>query len=131
MTAAELLADVAATRVGLAPSPLHGVGVFALADLPEGTSDLFSPPRPWVPVPEAAIDALPPAAQHLVRTYCLWDAGTYYLPPGGFRAPDLVTFLNHSDTPNLRSVNGGDYFVTTRAVRKGEELTVDYGTLEV
>ena len=46
-------------------------------------------------------------------------------------APDLVTFLNHSDTPNLRSVNGGDYFVTTRAVRRGEELTVDYGTLEV
>lgn len=131
MTAADLLADIATTRVGLAPSPIHGIGVFALADIPAGTRDLFSPPRPWVPVPEAEVQALPPPARRLVQTYCLWDAGTYYLPPDGFRVFDLVMYLNHSDEPNLKSVNGGDQFVTTRAVKTGDELTVDYGTLEV
>lgn len=131
MTPDELLHDIRTTRIGLAPSPIHGIGVFALADIPEGTRDLFSPPRPWVPVPEAEVDALPPHARRLVQTYCLWDAGTYYLPPDGFRVLDVVMYLNHSDTPNLRPVDGGDFYVTTRDVKAGEELTVDYGTLEV
>jgi SET domain-containing protein len=42
----------------------------------------------------------------------------------------VVTYLNHSDEPNLRQVDGGDDFETTRDVRAGEELTLDYGTLE-
>jgi SET domain-containing protein len=130
MTPEALLADVAATRVGLAPSPLHGVGVFALADIPAGTADLFAPPRPWVPVPEAAVDGLPAHARRLVETYCLWDAGRYFLPPHGFRVIDLATFLNHSDDPNLRQVDGGDWFITTRGVTVGEELTIDYATLD-
>ena len=43
---------------------------------------------------------------------------------------DVVTFLNHSDEPNLRQLDGGDRFVTTRDVTAGEELTVDYGSLD-
>ncbi len=130
MTADTLLADLAATRVGLAPSPIHGIGVFALADIPAGVRDLFAPPRPWVPVSDAVVNALPPHARKLVETYCLWDAGTYYLPPHGFRVVDVVTYLNHADAPNLRQVDGGDYFETTRDVTAGEELTIDYGSLE-
>ncbi len=130
MTADTLLADLTTTRVGLAPSPVHGIGVFALTDIPAGTRDLFAPPRPWVPVPEADVTALPPHARKLVETYCLWDAGVYYLPPHGFRVVDVVTYLNHADAPNLRQLDGGDYYETTRAVTAGEELTIDYGTLE-
>ena len=130
MTPAELLADIAATRIAVAPSEIHGVGVFALTDLPRGTRDLFSPPREWVPVPTAAVEALPPHAQELVQRYCLNDSAHYFLPPHGFRVYDLVVFLNHSPNPNLESVAGGDYFETTRPVAAGEELTVDYDTLE-
>lgn len=130
MSPEHLLADVAATRIGLAPSAIHGVGVFALADIPAGTADLFAPPRPWVPVPEAAVSGLPPHARRLVETYCLWDAGRYFLPPHGFRVVDLATFLNHSDDPNLSQEDGGDWFVTTRDVKAGEELTLDYGSLD-
>jgi hypothetical protein len=127
---AALLADLASTRVGLAPSPIHGIGVFALTDLPAGTADLFAPPVDWVPVPEADVHALPPAARRLVENHCLWDAGVYYVPPHGFRVVDVVTYLNHSTAPNLRQEGGGDRFVTTRDVAAGEELTVDYGSLE-
>jgi uncharacterized protein len=130
MTAHDLLTDVANTRVGLAPSAIHGIGVFALADIPAGTRDLFAPPRPWVPVPEAEVNALPPHARRLVETYCLWDAGVYHLPPHGFRVVDVVTYLNHSDAPNLKQLDGGDWFETLRDVTAGEELTIDYGTLE-
>ena len=130
MTADELLADIAGTRIALAPSEIHGVGVFALVDIPSGTRDLFSPPRDWVPLPIAAVEALPPHALELVQRYCLYDEENYFVPPHGFRVYDLVVFLNHSSNPNLQSVDGGDYFVTTRRVAAGEELTVDYETLE-
>ena len=130
MTPAELLADLAATRIALAPSEIHGVGVFALVDIPRGVRDLFSPPREWVPVPVAAVEALAPHLRDLVQRYCLNDGENYFLPPHGFRVYDLVVFLNHSPNPNLRSVDGGDYFETTRPIAAGEELTVDYNTLE-
>ena len=54
----------------------------------------------------------------------------YHLPPHGFRVVDFVTYLNHSESPNLRQVDGGDDFETTRDVIAGEELTVNDGTLE-
>lgn len=130
MTAAELLADLAATRIALAPSEIHGVGVFALVDIPSGTRDLFSPPREWVPVPVTAVEALAPHLCELVQRYCLNDGENYFLPPHGFRVYDLVVFLNHSSHPNLKSVDGGDYFETLRPIAAGEELTVDYDTLE-
>ena len=130
MTTEDLLADIAATRVGLAPSPVHGIGVFALTDIPAGTRDLFAPPRPWVSVPDELVANLPPHARRLVETYCLWDAGLYHLPPHGFRVVDVVTYLNHSDAPNLRQIAGGDWFETIRDVPAGEELTIDYGKLD-
>jgi SET domain-containing protein len=41
----------------------------------------------------------------------------------------MVVFLNHSDQPNLMSVNDGEYFEAIRDIGSGEELFVDYGTI--
>jgi SET domain-containing protein len=132
MTTEQLLLDIAATRIGLAPSPVHGIGVFALVDIPAGTSDLFSPAgETWPAVPLAELEKLPAHARKLVDTYCLQDETHAYLPPRGFKVIDLVIYLNHSDTPNLKQVNGGDCFTTLRDVAAGEELVVDYGLLDV
>ncbi len=126
----KLLRDIAGTLIGLAPSPLHGIGVFALADIPAGTADLFSPAAgDWPGLPLAAIEGLPAHARKLIGTYCLKDEEKVYLPPHGFKIVDLVLFLNHSGAPNLRQMGGGDHFVTLRAIQAGEELTVDYETL--
>ena len=125
----ELLRNIADTRIGLAPSTLHGIGVFALADIPAGVTDLFAPAEEWPGVPRASLDALPAHARKLVDTYCLKDDDTVYLPPRGFRVVDLVLFLNHSDTPNLGQMDSGNYFLTLRSIAAGEELTVDYDLL--
>src|SRR4051812_8445892 len=118
-----LLRDIAGTRIGLAPSPVHGIGVFALADIPAGTADLFSPPAgEWPAVSLAEIEALPAHARKLIDTYCLQDEGVAYLPPHGFKILDLVIYLNHSGTPNLKQMEGGDYFITLRDIQAGEEL---------
>ena len=132
MNATNLLRDIANTVIGLAPSPIHGIGVFALAEIPAGKTDLFSPMADeWPGVPLAAIDALPAHVRKLIDTYCLRDEGTVYLPPNGFTIIDLVVYLNHSDTPNLRQIDGGSSFVTLRDIAAGEELLIDYGKLEV
>ena len=41
----------------------------------------------------------------------------------------LVIYLNHSETPNVISINDGEYFEAIRDIQQGEELFVDYGTI--
>jgi hypothetical protein len=93
---------------------------------------MFSAPDPkeqWIKVSKAEIEKLPDHAKHLVYTYCLYDETDYYLPENGFKKMDLVNFLNHSNLPNLISIDEGNYFEASRAIATGEELLIDYGTI--
>ena len=130
MDSTKLLQDIAHTLIGLAPSPIHGIGVFALADIAANTSDLFSPGGDdWPAIPLAMADTLPPHARKLIATYCLSDEEKIYLPPHGFKLIEPAMYLNHSDEPNLKQMEGGNYFVTLRDIKAGEELFIDYNTL--
>ncbi|MBK9408471.1 MAG: hypothetical protein IPN47_10590 [Gemmatimonadetes bacterium] len=54
------------TYVMLRPSPIEGIGVFAIRDIPKGCRDMFSPPGApdeYLAVPRAEIDALPAHAR--------------------------------------------------------------------
>jgi SET domain-containing protein len=51
------------------------------------------------------------------------------VPDYGFKLVDLVIYLNHSDTPNVISVNDGEFFEAICDIKAGEELLVDYGTI--
>ncbi|HMO60557.1 MAG TPA: SET domain-containing protein-lysine N-methyltransferase [Ferruginibacter sp.] len=120
------------TYVMLRPSPVDGIGVFAIRDIPKGCRNMFSPPGKdddWIVVPKTAIENLPAASRHLVETYCLFDADNYFVPKDGFKKMDLVYFLNHSDEPNTCSVNDGEYFETLRDIKAGEELLINYGDI--
>ncbi|MBC7688826.1 MAG: SET domain-containing protein, partial [Aquabacterium sp.] len=68
-------------------------------------------------------------ARQLVETYCLYDEANYFVPEHGFKKMDLVNFLNHSDQPNVISINDGEYFEAIKDIAAGEELLVDYGGL--
>lgn len=118
------------TWVMIRPSGVHGIGVFAIRDIPAGCRDLFSKEMGhWVTVPMSETDALPVHAKELVENYCLFDKENYFIPALGFKAIDLSLFLNHSDTPNVFSVNDGEYFETLRDIKKGEELFINYGDI--
>jgi SET domain-containing protein len=41
----------------------------------------------------------------------------------------MALFLNHSATPNLISINDGEYFEAIRDIKAGEELVLDYGEI--
>lgn len=128
MTSKKLLKQLQQdTWVMLKPSPLHGIGVFAIANIPKGCKTIFSEGiGKWKKIAIDKIDALPVHTRQLVETYCLYDDKNYFIPDYGFKLMDLVLYLNHSATPNIKSVNDGAYFETLRAINEGEELLVNY-----
>jgi SET domain-containing protein len=131
MTKAELLAQLSQeTFVTLRPSPVEGIGVFAIVDIPKGTKNIFSAGvGAFIPVHKSEIETLPQHAKDLIANFCLYDADNYYVPDYGFKLMDVSVYLNHSETPNVVSVNEGEYFEAIVDIKKGEELLVDYGTL--
>jgi SET domain-containing protein len=133
MTKEELLLELSAnTWVMIKPSPIEGIGVFALQDIPKGCRDMFGKPdaaEEWITVPKKEIEGLPVHAQFLVGNYCLYDTENYFIPAHGFKKIDISLFLNHADHPNIISVNDGDYFEAIRDISSGEELVIDYGEI--
>jgi len=134
MKKAALLAELANDiYVMIKPSPVEGIGVFAIRDIPKGCRHMFSNPEKgkeeWLEIPRAEIDLLPPHSKQLIETYCLYDDDNYFVPEYGFKKMDLVNFLNHSATPNVISINEGEFFEALRDILSGEELLVDYGEL--
>lgn len=109
----------------------HGVGVVAIRDIPKGIDpfkncDLHGD---VLEIPEKELEAslAPDEAKQLVRDFCALQDGTYFVPDYGIDAIDKSYFLNHSRKPNMATIRGGEVFVTARAIKKGEELTANYG----
>lgn len=133
MTKEELLNELAGnTWVMIKPSPIEGIGVFALQDIQEGCRSVFSKANEqeqWIPITKTEVENLPAHAKALIENYCLYDEVNYFVPDYGFKKMDLVNFLNHSDTPNIVSINDGEFFEAIRNINKGEELFIDYGEI--
>ena len=133
MTKPELLTELSFnTYVMLRPSPVAGIGVFALQDIANGCRDMFSKPDKhdnWISLSKKETESLPDHAKILVENYCLFDEENYFVPDYGFKKIDVSLFLNHSDTPNVISVHEGEYFEAIRDIKAGEELVIDYGSI--
>ncbi|MEJ7645764.1 MAG: SET domain-containing protein-lysine N-methyltransferase [Chryseolinea sp.] len=117
------------TYVILRPSPIAGIGVFALRDIPKGTRSMFSAPHRedrWISVPKEEVKMLSESIQFLIGNYCLFDDENYFVPDHGFKKVDLCLFLNHGDDPNVISINDGEYFEAIKEIAEGEELLLYY-----
>lgn len=128
MTKEQLLSELANEMwVTLKPSAVHGIGVFAIRNIPKGCRTIFSQNvGEWIRLPVSDVEKLPQYSKSLIETYCLYDDDHYYVPDYGFKVMDMVNYLNHSSTPNVASVNDGEYFEAIRDIAEGEELFVNY-----
>jgi SET domain-containing protein len=120
------------TYVILRPSSVAGIGVFAIKDIAQGCRDMFSAPHKddqWIKITRKEVELLPQHTQHLIENYCLYDEDHYFVPDHGFKKVDLSLFLNHSDCPNVVSIQEGEYFEAIRPIKEGEELFINYGDL--
>ena len=69
------------TYVMLQPSPISGIGVFALQNIPVGCSKMFSKPNindEWITLSKNEVDELPGHAKFLIGNYCLYDDDENY-----------------------------------------------------
>lgn len=115
----------------LQPSPIGGIGVFAIKHIPAGT-EVFVACKvdDYVEIPESEIEQFSPSLSVLqyVRDFFVRENGVYYIPSYGPAAIDQSYFLNHSDMPNLKVERHGEIFIATRDIKAEEELTADYDT---
>ena len=112
----------------LKPSAIHGIGLFAAEDIPEGTVVWRLDPSIDVELTEAQIEALAETSRDQIVKYTYLDIvrHTYVL------CGDDARFFNHEDAPNCLDYpdDRGGTTVAARDIRAGEELTSDYGKFD-
>jgi hypothetical protein len=115
----------------LQPSDIHGIGVFAIRDIPRRRNPFETLPRyarpGYVRITESELAALPPGLAATIRALFVPTDGVLHVPTCGTNVVYLIAYLNHSATPNLRTRDGFN-FTASRKIAIGEELTVDYRT---
>ena len=104
----------------LAPSTIHGTGLFAAEPIAKGTVIWRFDERVDRRFAKAEREALPEPAHSFLMTYSYPEVlgGDTYILDG-----DHARFMNHSETPNTDCVVDT---ITTRDVAAGEELLCDY-----
>jgi len=116
-------------KTRIAPSPVHGIGLFADQFIAAGT-------HTWRFVPEfdraktvEEFAALPPHIQDWLKHYAYLDyhVGQHIL------CVDDARFMNHSTNPTVRPDYALDRFgvdIAQRDIEIGEEITTDYRLIE-
>jgi len=116
----------------LKPSPIHGVGVFAIRNIQKGI-DPFKGCKVvrWYGFNEKELKNLHPAVKKMVYDLLSLQKGKIWVPDFGMNGVDISFFVNSSKKPNLKAVEDKNFrFITLREIKKGEELTVNYSTYD-
>ncbi len=110
----------------LKPSPIHGVGVFAIRNIPKGTYIFPDDDEELIWIDKRILGRLSSEQRKLYEDFCIIK-GDLYGCPRSFNNMTPAWYLNESATPNIASDNAYRFFAM-RDIKKGEELTVDYDT---
>ncbi len=119
------------TYCRLRPSPIAGVGVFAIREIPEGVDPFEGMhDEEWHVFAMDELNNLHPEIKTLIDDFFVIEKdGTVQIPASGLNGMDISFYVNNSDHPNLKTERGFS-FVTTRVIHPGEELTVAYSTYD-
>jgi SET domain-containing protein len=134
----ELLKNLAETSCRLGKSKIQGIGVLAIKNIKKGSNPFKYTsgecikykitPLTKTDLKKAKIDK---NVMKMIDDFIHPLEGIYYIPHDGLNSMDITFFLNHSDKPNVKWVEGDDgcdygTFVTIKNIKEGDELTIDY-----
>ena|SRR3990167_3635743 len=106
-------------KVRIAPSKIHGVGLFAMRDLKEGEKLYLDHVPKVYNLRHGDFGKLDKTVRELLleRWPQILNGSNFAYPDGRYAA-----YCNHSDAPNADTVHD----VALRDIQAGEELTEDY-----
>jgi SET domain-containing protein len=110
-------------------STIHGLGVFALDRIAEGTPIWRFTPGFDLDLDPRLLDEQPAHFRQTMLHYGYIDSSLNRF----ILCCDDCRFMNHSDSPNIRIERHVDRYgvdVAARDIEAGEELTVDYDSVE-
>lgn len=109
----------------LAPSAIHGIGVFTPLPIPAGTVIWEYTPGVDLRLAAPELEGLPAVLREQFRSHC-------YLEPSGMYVfcGDNARYMNHSFEPNCDD-SGEERTVALRDIAAHEELTCDYRSFDV
>jgi uncharacterized protein len=105
----------------------HGVGVFAIRDIPAGLRLFGGESAAIVRVPRAVVDRIADAElRRMYFDFCP-SVNDVFIAPADFNLLTMEWYLNHSANPNVVA-DHKMRFSACRSIAIGEELTTDYAS---
>jgi SET domain-containing protein len=111
-------------RLGV--STVHGIGVFAIRNIPMGENPLASSLSfKEVKFSHAELKKLPRGVRKEIEIFCYYDKDAVFVPEIGLNSMNMSVYLNHSKEPNVRYRKNGK-LKALKHIEAGEELFLDY-----
>jgi len=111
-------------RLGI--SKVHGIGVFAIRDIPKGVKPLVSLLKiKEFDFSKDEIKKIPRSVRKEVEMFCYYDSKKYLIPSIGLNAMNMAFYMNHSKTPNIKYLKNGD-LIALKKIKADDELFFDY-----
>jgi len=111
-------------KTKLAPSLIHGIGVFTEEFIPSGSIIWQWHEGIDHKVSPELVDALPEVCQEVFKRYSWIENDMYII------CIDNERYINHSDNPNCVFPDDGTIGFAARDIQIGEEITQDYSTFD-
>lgn len=111
-------------------SPIDGVGVFAISDIPQGAALFKGDDTTLIRVDAEQIRNLPSQLRRLYDDFCVLQNGKYVCPTN-FNTLTVGWYINDArrpETANVRCHAASLEFFALRDIRACEELLVDYSS---
>ena len=116
--------------VRLQPSKIHGVGVFAIKNIPKNFT-VFKSTCSYKKTPIDLLSNLSKAEKDYYFDFFVREDDCIYLPSIPAQTIDISFFMNHDSTnPNVKYDYDLDSFITLKPIKVGAELVYDYSSVE-
>ena len=106
--------------------------MFAIRDIPKNIKIFKSTPNyKWYNFKVSDFKNLDKELLKMIDDFFVIEKdNSVHIPEYGFNGMDMSFYVNHSNKPNLKTVDNGYTFVSLKKIHKGEELTVCYGNYD-
>lgn len=117
------------------PSKKHGVGVFAIKDIPKNVNPFLYTNNKCIKskiinISQDEIKSIPNEVKKMIDDFYHKEDGIYGIPYKGLNANDISFYMNTSSKPNVGFESDDKcsmiVFKSLRKIQKGEELFINY-----